>query len=357
MNPTPRALDVYFLLSHVRTSVPDQWVHRFHQALELAVSARAAPTEGLRSGSLYYETIATAREQYETGDPPRARVVVPLYTREFLHDPPPEFVEYCEQARAGSRSPHLHPVFWDANPGGRDAPGLVQARSLGSGIADYDECGLAAMCRLNAFSRSYRKIVDRLADRIVMAAEQPNQRPSWVEAGPPPGSPPIPEAQFVVSVIAAQWQRWNPFGGADGALVDYTTAVARALMLLPVAVSYDAMDAEMLDSPGVLLIDLWALDVAALRPTIQRALQFPPPWVSVVVVAARRADDQHDTRREELITLACNLASRLVSPISTRDGFERRIEDVVQRTRRNYLRRQQANPRPPGQPSEETPDE
>ena len=179
MTSPPRHLDVYFLLSHVRTAIPDQWVHRFHLALDLAVERRASLTEGLRTGSLYYETVAMAREHQENGYPPGARVIVPLYTREFLHQPPPEYVEYCNGGVVGGRRPHPSGVL-GREPGRPGGPRAGAGQVAGRRHPDYEECGLAAMCRLNAFARSYQMIIDRLAERIVAAAEHPDQRPRWV---------------------------------------------------------------------------------------------------------------------------------------------------------------------------------
>src|SRR4051794_2039509 len=112
-------VDVYFLLSHIRTATANRWVQRFQQSLDLQVQLRAEPTAGLRVGSLYYETEAAAREARQAPKQPEARVLVPLYTREYLHAPPAEYVEFVN-GRIDQRGRRLlHPVFWDAPPGGR----------------------------------------------------------------------------------------------------------------------------------------------------------------------------------------------------------------------------------------------
>ena len=86
----------------------------------------------------------------------------------------------------------------------------------------------------------------------------------------------------------------------------------------------------MQDSPGVLLVDLWALDDGQQRPNAERALRLPPPWVSVVLVAASRGEE-HDARLAELTVEASRLAGHGVTAVHTRDAFDRQIEEVVQR--------------------------
>ncbi|WP_238008257.1 hypothetical protein KZZ52_58235 [Dactylosporangium sp. AC04546] len=343
--PAPRH-DAYYLLSHVRGSVPDRWVGQFNHALELAIGERASPPRGLQIEGLYYETTAAARQQRRPGTPLGARVLVPLYTREFLHEAPPEYDDFCNNRLGGGARPRIHPVFWDANPGGRDVPGFRQARSLGEDLPEYEECGLAAMCRLNGFVREYRIIIGRLADRIVEAAEHPARLPAWgaADAATEPGFAGT-ETLFVVSVLADGWRTWNPFGDdAAGPLVDSIARLARALVLPPEVVEYDEAEDWIQESPGVLLVDLWALESEQLRGRVQRALREPPRWASVLAVAVHR-DAEHDERRKAIIATAEQLVGHPLTPVSDQYGFEAEIPEVVQRTRRSYLRRQPINPR------------
>ncbi len=343
--------DVYYFLSHIRGSVPDRWISQFNHALELAVGERADPPQGLRIGALYYETAAAARQQRQPDMPLGARVLVPLYTREFLHEAPSEYLEFCAGRLGGSVPLRIHPVFWDANPGGRDVPGFRQARSLGADIPEYEECGLAAMCRLNGFVREYKVIINRLADRIVEAAEHPARLPGWAAADAVTGRVFTgTDTLFVVSVLADGWRTWNPFGDRPaGPLVDSVANLARALVLPPEIVEYDESEDWIQQSPGVLLVDLWALEADHLRARVQRALRQPPRWASVVAVAVHR-DAEHDDRRKAIIAGAEQLAGRALTPISDRFGFEAEIAEVVQRTRRSYLRGEQINPRNPRGP-------
>src|SRR5258705_12999 len=154
---TPSGSDVYYFLSHIRTAAPNRWVQDLQVCLEREVEARANPKTGLR-GSLYFETEAAARDALRTKQP-EARVLVPLYTREYLHAPPPEYAQFVNGRTDPRGRRLLHPILWDVPPGGRRAPGLAQARSLGTGIPEYEQTGLAAMCRLKAYRASYEDIV------------------------------------------------------------------------------------------------------------------------------------------------------------------------------------------------------
>jgi hypothetical protein len=343
MTSPPEPLDVYFYLSHVRSRVADHWIYRFHQALDLAVESKARPAAGLALGSIYLNTAGKAARLQSSGSLPEARVIVPLYTREFLHDPPPEYKQFERAHRKGARRPCLHPVFWDANPGGRQALGLDQARTLGKDLPDYEEYGLAAMCRLNAFATSYRAIVDRLAERIVTAAEHPETSPSWAAGEDATTTEPSAEASFVISLIAPDGQQWSPFPSDDATPITLQAQMAaRRLMLLPEVVEYDPADAVVRDSPGVLLIDLWAVDDARLEPRVRQALAQPPLWAGIVAVVGSRVG-RPETRREALLDMAAELTRQSIRTIVDERDVAREIDEVIHRSRRSYLRGQPPN--------------
>jgi hypothetical protein len=333
--------EVYFLLSHVRAAAPNEWVRRFHRSLLSRVESRARPTPGLRAESIYYETRAQALEALRAGrlQALRARVIVPLYTREFLFDPPPEFAPFLDGHADRPARLHIHPVLWDANPGNRGAPGLAQARSLGAGVPDYVDCGLLAMCRLNAFEDGYTTILDRLADRIVTAAQDPDHPPAWAAADSKTNAGERTETPFIISIIAAEGAAWRPFGAGALTVAEFTVAVANRWRLPWEVVQFDQKSAaEVRRAPGVLFIDPFAVDSEPHRAALGQALQQPLPWVSPVVVA-EAGDDEHEARVRAVVERVNALAGRSLTLIRDPGDFARAVEDIVRHARRSYLRR------------------
>jgi hypothetical protein len=175
----PATTDLYFSLIHARASFPNEWVERFYRRLDEEVRGRANPPPGLRAGSVHYATSREAQAAF-AGEPRNARVLVPLYTREFLHDPPPDFAPYLNRRSDMADLPFVHPVLWDVYVPPREVCGFAQAVSLGDAVREYEACGMATICRHNAYASELRQIVELLADRIVRAAEHPGHVPDWM---------------------------------------------------------------------------------------------------------------------------------------------------------------------------------
>jgi hypothetical protein len=331
--------DLYFSLIHERASFPNQWVERFYRILDEAVHRRAAPLAGLRQGSLYFPTEMEARRA-QLGDRPSVRVLVPLYTREFLHTPPPDFGEHLSR-RTETDLPFVHPVLWDAYVPARSVIGLAQAMSLGDAVREYRDCGMASICRLNAYADELTQIVDLLADRVVHAAEHPDQTPEWIVGGAVPLSAAEPEARFLISVIRSSRQvgDWAPFGARPGSVTERAMLAAHRLILLP-EVAYPSAAASLngvREAAGVLLLDAAALNDAAVSPTVERLLPQLPPWMTVVLIFG----DEESGRQPQADALADTvraLAQLDVRIARNAPEYERVIDDAVFRARRNYLR-------------------
>ena len=375
MAQSPSHLDIYYFLSHARTASPDRWEQQFHQQLDeqLKRFATDRPPAGLDLTSGCFPTQADAYDPDKRWMPTRARVLVPLYTREYLHDPPVEYSEFLRD-RENRVAHHLHPVIWDPLPNGRAMEGGPQARSLGDDIPDYSSVGLAAMCRLRAYAADYREIVGRLAKRIAATAENPGRVPPWAGRDPQTG-PATREARFFIAVIApvvghlppgrdyafygTTGHRWRPFRSRDYPIAEYAAELARSLLLLPEVTDYTlamATSDEIRNSPGVLLIDPWALASIETREAVKQALRNPPPWVSIAIVADSE-DPGHVPLGKELFAEAAALAVGEVTAITSVRGFEQVIEDLVLRARRSILRRQPLNPpapttEPPARPGD-----
>jgi hypothetical protein len=331
--------DLYFSLIHKRTSIPNQWVERFYHRLDDEVRDRATPMPGLRPGSLYFATDGDAGRAMEAGLP-TVRVLVPLYTREFLHSPPADFRDYLYRPSYPTEPPFVHPVLWDAYVPARTVSGLAQAMSLGDLVREYADCGLLSICRLSAYANELRQIVELLADRVVYAAEHPEQIPRWVRAAPVPLPTTEPEARFLISVIRPQGEAeaWAPFGGRPGAVADRAVLAAQRLVLLPEIVSYVSVPVSANGTPesaGVLLLDATALDDPAARPVVLRLLPQLPAWMTVVLVfGAAGGEDRALDLEDEVRTLV----RHGVQVARDAAEFERVIDEAIRRARRNFLR-------------------
>jgi hypothetical protein len=338
------APDLYFALIHARTSIPNQWVEAFYHRLDLEVQSRAAPMPGLRAGSLYLPTAGEARRALEIGLP-RVRVLVPLYTREFLHEPPPDFGDRLYRLADPAELPFVHPVLWEAHLPARRVNGLAQATSLGNSVREYLECGMASICRLNAYTAELRRIVEELADRLVSAAENPDRVPAWLQSRPKlPAPPRVPEARFLITVVWAHRRGpdWTPFGA--GSVTERAREAAQRLSLLPEILHGPAAPATangFRESAGVLLLDSGVLDDPLHRPAAEQLLRSMPPWMTVVMVIGSDHRD-HAARAHELAAEARALAPNGVQIARDDREFQRAIDEAVTKARRNFLRRRQA---------------
>ncbi|GIE87813.1 hypothetical protein [Actinoplanes regularis] len=328
--------DLYFALIHARQSFPNEWVGRFYRRLDEEVRSRATPLPGLRTGSIHY---ATEREaQAASGERgPDVRVLVPLYTREFLHDPPTDFAPYLNRRSDVTDLPFVHPVMWDVYIPPREVCGIAQAVSLGNAVREYRDCGMATICRHNAYSSELRQIVELLADRIVRAAEHPGHVPEWMLVASHPVGTPLPEARFFISVARPPGSdtEWTPFEPDRLSVIDRAVQAARRLALLPEVIdAFDgpAADHETRDSAGILLLAPETLADATTRPIVEKLLKRLPQWTTVVVVAGR---DQH---LREPAARAMQLAGSSAQVARTAPEFARTVEEAIQRARRNFLR-------------------
>jgi hypothetical protein len=329
--------DLYFALIHARASFPNEWVERFYRRLDEEVRSRAAPPPGLRAGSLHYATEREARTALADGSPAEVRVLVPLYTREFLHDPPPDFAPYLNRRFDLADPPFVHPVMWDVYVPPRAVYGIDQALSLGKAVREYEVSGMATICRHNAYAGELRQIVELLADRVVRAAEHPAHRPEWMPMEAPAIDVPSPEARFLISVARAPDAdpEWTPFEPDRFVVADRAMQAARRLLLLPEVV--DAFAAapgaeEVRESAGILLLDPATLLDAGTRPVVETLLRRLPQWIVVVVVAGR------DPRLHEPCAGAVQLSGGTAQVARTAPEFVRVVAEAIHRARRNFLR-------------------
>jgi hypothetical protein len=233
--------------------------------------------------------------------------------------------------------PFVHPVMWDVYVPPREVCGIAQALSLGNAVREYEACGMATICRHNAYADELRQIVELLAKRIVRAAEHPGQLPDWIPVEAPPAGGPSPEARFLISVARPTGSdpEWTPFEPDHLSLIERAVHVARRLVLLPEVV--DAFvelpgSEEPQDSAGILLLDPETLTDPATRPAAEKLLRGLPRWVAVVIVVGR------DPRLREPASRAAQLAGGAAQSARTAAELAQVIEEAVHRARRNFLR-------------------
>ncbi|MEV4350740.1 hypothetical protein AB0J83_40305 [Actinoplanes sp. NPDC049596] len=328
--------DLYFSLIHDRGSFPDEWVERFHRRLEEEVRSRATPSPGLRAGSLYFSTRREAQVA-PVATRQNARVLVPLYTREFLHSPPPDFAPFLNRPSDSADLPFVHPVMWDVYVPPREVCGMAQALSLGHGVREYQACGMATICRHNAYAGELRQLVELLADRIVRAAEHPGRLPDWMLLEAPPIAAPEPEARFLIIVArpAGAGREWTPFGPDRSSAIERAVQAAHQLRLLPEIV--DALNGppggeDVRDFAGILLLDPETLLDATTRTAVEELLRDLPRWTTVVVVSG------HEPRLREPAARAVRLTGGAAREARSAPDFSRAADEAIRRARRYFLR-------------------
>lgn len=327
--------DLYFSLIHARASFPNEWVERFYRRLDEEVRSRAVPPPGLRAGSIHYATEREAQTGRANGSP-GVRVLVPLYTREFLHDPPADFASYLHRRYDVADLPFVHPVMWDIYVPPRAVCGIVQALSLGTAVREYEVAGMATICRHNAYAAELRQIVELLAERIVRAAEHPAHLPDWIPLEAPAAHAPSPEARFLLCVARTPGAdpEWTPYEPDRFAVVDRAVQAAHRLLLLPEVIDVFAGlpgDDEMAESAGILLLDPATLADPGTRPAVERLLLRLPQWIAVVVLAG-------DPGLNEARDLAAQLTGGTAQVARTPPEFVRAVTEAILRARRNFLR-------------------
>lgn len=336
------APDLYFALIHARTSIPNQWVEAFYHRLDLEVQSRANPMPGLRAGSLYFATTGEAGRAIAAGLP-RVRVLVPLYTREFLHDPPPDFSDRLHRFGNQTEPPWVHPVLWEAHLPARRVNGLAQATSLGTSVQEYLDWGMVSICRLNAFTMELRRIIEELADRLVTAAENSDQVPAWVVS---PATVPMPPmmsgTRFLITVVRADGDGpdWIPFGA--GSVTERARDAAQRLSLLPEILLGTAVPLTangFRESAGVLLLDAGVLDHPRNGPAVEQMLSTMPPWMTVVLVIGPDHGDLAGRAHE--VAEARALAPDGVHVVRDDQELQHAIDEAVTKARRNFLRSRQ----------------
>jgi len=350
MSQPSHSSDVYFRLC---TTAPESSVRMFREALVVEVRYYAHLPEELElEEPATEERVRYPRQRLAATEPyrPEARVLVPLYTREFLVNPPTAFTQACAALADPARRRFLHPVLWDGLPIGVNVPGLAQAQSLGDGIDEYADLGLLSMCLLRNYVRDFKIVVERLAVRIVEAAENPGRAPVWESASVPPLDQTPPEPRFTIWVLSPRGPEWTLRDiDADNSVARIAARAAADLRLPSHIVDYASegvRDDELLRTAGIALLDPRALDDEATRPAAELILRDPPPFAPVVLVIGPHGPPD-DARTAQLAGKARALAGRPLEEIHVRVArdpdrvnrqFHEELAKVIQRVRQNHMR-------------------
>lgn len=346
----------YFYLSHARmpSMVIDHWVRKFYDDLFEAVRRLGRRQADLEIGFGDFLPPGADRDAEMERAVGAARVFVPLYSPEYVDSPPRDRVAFLSRwVDAGAKTGNVQPVLWAPLAPGREFPDLASALELGADLPDYARHGLSAMCRLRVHAGGYEVLVQRLAARIVDAAERAAPVPKTVRQTVelPPSQP---EISFIIAVIAPNESRmpprrqamcygsrstaWRPFRNSHSApIADYTAQVAASLMMPTRIVDFIASDNRLDTSPGVILIDPWVLAQDDGRAMLRAAFAALRRWVTLVVVVDRN-DPQYETGSalaDEVMRMGHGAAGHKV----VRDvrEFEQQVGRLIARTRLQYL--------------------
>jgi FxsC-like protein len=358
VNPSLPARDIYFYLSHARApSMPvDYWVRKFYDDLCVEVEDLARLDLEMEVGFADFMPPGGERDSSVSRAINAARVLVPLYSPDYLTWPLRERATFLERLGAADEvDPHIQPVIWVPGAAESELPDVAQALELGEGFPDYAQRGLATMCRLKAYEKAYRAIVRRLAERVVEVAEQAPLEATTPRTLLEVSDPATVEIPFIIAVVAPIESRlpvrrssacygsrsmmWRPFRNShEVPVADYTSQVARKFMLPTRIVDFAAGDNRLDTSPGVILVDPWVLAREDGKALVRAAFEALRQWVTLVVVVDR-FDPQYDEIGSGLANDAMRLGASGQGHKLARDAneFEHLIGKVVARTRRQYL--------------------
>jgi FxsC-like protein len=335
-----------------RDTDTDHWVSRCYDDLSAEV-ARLLGADPQRVGFVDYLAPTGADwKDVLTEKLGVAQVFVPLYSPGYFNKSWPireraAFLRRLDTVFPGTPDKaraHVIPVLWTPFPNWDRIPELNAAMSLGAGVAEYAENGLRALCKLRSFNDSYRKILGRLAQRIVDTtshAELPRGRPVRIEDMPTREAP-TTETPFVVGLIGTTKPHWRPFGAAqDPPIAEYVANVAERLGL-PAKIVDPVLELKAVDnSPSVLVVDPWVLARTSGEETLGRLAGHLHPWVTPIVVTDRHEARYSGSGAEVVQRAADRLTALGAHRVYTAVDVEqvaRLIPSAVSETRRQYLR-------------------
>jgi FxsC-like protein len=369
----------YFFLSYAHSpplagtpqTAQDQWVRTFFRDLSGAVNRMRSREQEIDPGFLDQELpLGSNWHAANARALSAAAVFVPLYSPGYFARSWPGREWECFRRRmidAGLENPmeRFEPVLWIPLPPGQYHDGLDQALALGAADSEYAANGLLALLRLTPYRESYKRIVDRLARRIVELAEKSPIAPSPVPDIYEVQSPFSPSSSAAVFVVAMAVSRtgnpsagdrqargvrrvtWRPFPETQElSLAEYTATLAEQLDFAVVAADLDEAKDELAGNPGVLIIDPWYVaDEAGLRE-LRRVAGELKPWNLPVLVVNPGADRREAelAQRVRVILDRSQLvhtepAAQAIAGVTSLEQFVTLMPFLIAEAERQYLRR------------------
>ncbi|GLY04363.1 hypothetical protein Acsp01_47420 [Actinoplanes sp. NBRC 101535] len=284
----------------------------------------------------------------------QAEVLVPLYSPRYVASAwaTEEHYSFQKRLEAAHADParHIQPVLWMPFPDGVDP--AQYGLSLEEDVPQYKTLGLGALCDAGRLDRTpdpeyrqaYEKIVERIARRIVDAAEQSPIGPS-APPPEPPGSGIAPSAADLLIVVhtapGSTARTWTPYADAGRTPVA-GQALAVAQRLDVVAAISTLREAVRLwrHRPAVLLVDVWLLDDDERAAGLAEILHGLPRWVTPLLIADA-GDRVHATRvaelRDRALAMLGGAADPATSVAGSADDFVKIMPVLVSQARSRYL--------------------
>jgi FxsC-like protein len=369
----------YFFLSYAHSNPmvdhpqadPDRWVRKFFGDLVAAVTQHASRRSEFISG-FFDQQIPVGSDLKESLRQALsvAEVFVPLYSASYLATswPGREWACFHQRVkRAGVANPERRfvPVLWSPLIEAQHPPGLEEALALSADQPDYVENGLQALLRIQPYHHVYVRMVNQLARRIVLLAEQSPIAPSDAPNIDQVESEFMPEPQlpiFAIETAAPTAQtaaagrdlrgyggtsiEWRPFTKQKLPLAEHARQVAERFSFKAEVSAIKTVSDPLIRRPGIILIDPWFVASETGQTALRSALSGLPQWVLPLLILDRpddrRAQELADRVRDALRdagALSTDSSRRAARGVSSLDDFVAIVPDLVAEAERQYLRK------------------
>ena len=368
----------YFFLSYAHSNPmvgypgadPDRWVGKFFGDLVTAVRRHASRRSEFISG-FFDQQIPVGSDLKESLREALsvAEVFVPLYSASYLATswPGREWACFHQRVkRAGVANPErrIVPVLWSPLTEAQRPRGLDEALALGADQPDYVENGLWALLKIAPYHDVYQRMVNQVAKRIVLLAEQspiaPSEAPAFdqVESAFMP-APQLPLFVIETAALTAQTAvagrdlrgyggtgvEWRPFTEQELPLAEHARQVAERFNFKAEVTAIKTVRDPGTRRPGIILIDPWFMASESGPAALRSALKKLPQWVLPLVIL----DQPEDRRALELAgqvrdalgdagALSTDSSRRAARGVSSLDDFVAIVPDLVTEAERQYLR-------------------
>jgi FxsC-like protein len=370
---------LYFFLSYAHSDPlagypdanPDKLVEEFFAELSEAVGRLASPR--LRTALGFYDQgipVASDWKVSLTWALSAAQVFVPLYSPGYLAKSLPGREWECFRKRVedmGLVDPleRFTPVLWTPLPETHSrVPGLEEALALGADQPGYAENGLRALLKIGWYRDSYKALLNRLAERIVMLAEDFPIEPSEVQDINEMTSPFSPDSRLAVfaievaalttSTLAAGHDPsgygedsadWRPFPHQELPLAEYARQVAERLDFRAEVGGIKVDRDKSVRRPGIILIDPWFIADGNGRWALESAVDELPRWVLPLLVV----NSPRDLRTQRLAgqvrdilatagALPTDSSRRGAEGVNSLSEFVSTVRVLVAEAEKQYLR-------------------